>query len=355
MECCDGGDLKTLLKNCKKSGDYICEDVIWKIFSQMLLALDECHNKSPNKVLHRDLKPANIFLDEQSNVKLGDFGLSRLMGDQSLFAYSYVGTPYYMSPEQIEESRYNEKSDIWSAGCLLYEMAALHPPFEATNHLSLAMKIKSGKYERVPMRYSDHLQKTIESMISVDPETRPTAEELLQIPQVAIRVREKKLKDKAYRRKIKEVELCRKEKELRKLELILKKKEDDLREQERRLLQKEQEIHMGSFKVLAPLKIDQKINRLRSRQPNSMSLNTMNFKNMLANAKKLDTYDDNDKENYPINGYEAKQRIPTSYETMQQTYKALKVRTRNFSGDFHDVFSNLNTRKSQDFIKLHMR
>jgi len=56
-----------------------------------------------------------------------------MMGDESVFAYTHVGTPYYMSPECISEQRYNEKSDIWSAGCILYEMAALRAPFEATN------------------------------------------------------------------------------------------------------------------------------------------------------------------------------------------------------------------------------
>ena len=82
--------------------------------------------------MHRDIKPSNIFLDKKENVKLGDFGLSRIMGDESLFAFTHVGTPFYMSPEQISESRYNEKSDIWSVGCILYELVSLRPPFEAT-------------------------------------------------------------------------------------------------------------------------------------------------------------------------------------------------------------------------------
>jgi NIMA (never in mitosis gene a)-related kinase len=56
-----------------------------------------------------------------------------MMGDESVFAYTHVGTPYYMSPEQIAEQRYNDKSDIWSAGFIIYEMAALRAPFEATN------------------------------------------------------------------------------------------------------------------------------------------------------------------------------------------------------------------------------
>lgn len=100
--------------------------------------------------MHRDLKPGNVFFDGNGNVKLGDFGLSRMMGDESVYAYTHVGTPYYMSPEQISDQRYNEKSDIWSVGCVVYEFAALRAPFEATNQIQLAMKIKSGKIERIP-------------------------------------------------------------------------------------------------------------------------------------------------------------------------------------------------------------
>ena len=74
-----------------------------------------------------------MFFDVDENVKLGDFGLSRMMGDESIFAYTHVGTPYYMSPELIAEKAYNDKSDIWAAGCVLYEMVALCAPFEATN------------------------------------------------------------------------------------------------------------------------------------------------------------------------------------------------------------------------------
>ncbi len=102
------------------------------MLAQLTLALLECHRrKDGTKILHRDLKPGNVFFHADDTVKLGDFGLSRMMDDESVFAYTHVGTPYYMSPEQISEQRYNEKSDVWSAGCVLYEMAALRAPFEA--------------------------------------------------------------------------------------------------------------------------------------------------------------------------------------------------------------------------------
>lgn len=148
MEYCEGGDLAAIIRNTRKMKDHLAEDVIWKILMQITLGLYQCHRRQhiammqtsqnnstasecPQKILHRDLKPGNIFLDANKNVKIGDFGLARVMNQESQFAYTHVGTPYYMSPEQINECKYNEQSDIWSLGCIIYEMAALHPPFTA--------------------------------------------------------------------------------------------------------------------------------------------------------------------------------------------------------------------------------
>lgn len=103
MEYCQGGDIATLIRTSRKENKHIPEDMVWSILAQVLLALQACHNRSEGKILHRDLKPGNIFLDADYNVKLGDFGLSKMMGDESVFAYTHVGTPYYMSPEQITD------------------------------------------------------------------------------------------------------------------------------------------------------------------------------------------------------------------------------------------------------------
>lgn len=116
MEYCENGDMARLIKNCKRTKDYVLEEIVWKILSQMVYALYECHKRKGGKILHRDLKPGNVFLDKNHNVKIGDFGLSRVMGQESIYAYTRVGTPYYMSPEQINAKKYNDKSDIWSLG-----------------------------------------------------------------------------------------------------------------------------------------------------------------------------------------------------------------------------------------------
>jgi NIMA (never in mitosis gene a)-related kinase 2 len=235
MEYCEGGDMGSVIKKCKRDRDYLPEELVWKIFMQIALALHECHKRKEGKILHRDLKPANIFLDASMNVKLGDFGLSRVMGSNSEFASTHVGTPYYMSPEQISESRYNEKSDIWSLGCLLYEFASLNPPFEATNAAALAVKIRAGKFEKLPSRYSDELQRVTIWMLNVDWNSRPSVDDLLSLPQVSLRLREKKLRENQISLKKKEEELKKKEAEIAQLEEENRLKRIELEERENKL------------------------------------------------------------------------------------------------------------------------
>ena len=103
MELCEGGDIAKMIKVCKTKKSNFSEDFIWTILHQILNALLHCHTRKEGKIIHRDLKPGNVFLDQNNNVKLGDFGLSRVMGDESVFIKTRVGTPYYMSPEQIQE------------------------------------------------------------------------------------------------------------------------------------------------------------------------------------------------------------------------------------------------------------
>ena len=74
-------------------------EFVWKLFSQLVSALQECHKRDNGQhILHRDLKPANVFLDVNQNVKLGDFGLARVLSHDLSMAKTFVGTPYYMSP-----------------------------------------------------------------------------------------------------------------------------------------------------------------------------------------------------------------------------------------------------------------
>lgn len=186
MECCEGGDLQKLIQKCKETKSHFAEGFIWRVLYQISKALQGCHSHKSKKitVLHRDIKPANVFLDLNGNIKLGDFGLARVLNENEQFAETVVGTPYYMSPEIIKGSKYNRKSDIWSLGCLIYELCALTPPFTARRFEQLSKNISDGKFSRIPEMYSSDLQKIISFMLSVDHGYRPTIEIILHHPTV---------------------------------------------------------------------------------------------------------------------------------------------------------------------------
>ncbi|XP_053399869.1 serine/threonine-protein kinase Nek2-like isoform X2 [Mercenaria mercenaria] len=241
MEYCKGGDLSTIIAKNKREGTYLDEEFIWKILVQLTQALQECHQrKNGRAVLHRDMKPANVFLDTDKNVKLGDFGLARVLHHETSFANTYVGTPYYMSPELVNNMSYNEKSDIWSMGCVLYELCALHPPFTASNQTELNRKIRIGEFCRIPIRYSDDLNTVIRKMLHVEVSKRPSIEELLEDPLVSSR--RTKLDRKMSGQQRSSTDLKAWEMELRNLERELDEKKRDLERKERELNVREKMI-----------------------------------------------------------------------------------------------------------------
>ncbi|CAD5112429.1 DgyrCDS1651 [Dimorphilus gyrociliatus] len=185
MEFCEGGDLSSIIGKCKRDGEFVSEDFVWKMCVHLSSALQFCHNRcirGGRSILHRDLKPANIFLDSEQNAKLGDFGLARVLNHDNSFARTFVGTPYYMSPEQMNCMTYNEKSDVWSLGCLLYELCSLRPPFTASNQKELASKICKGKFPRIPHQFSDDLNNLIAALLRVEDYKRPTIDQVLDHP-----------------------------------------------------------------------------------------------------------------------------------------------------------------------------
>jgi len=236
MEYCEGGDLAQLVKKERKTGRHLPEDLIWSIFAQIAQALHECHSHSP-KILHRDLKSSNVFLTPDLTIKLGDFGLSRLLGDQSDYAYTRVGTPYYMSPELVNGEKYDERSDIWSLGCLLYEITALTPPFEAKTQAELSNKIRSGQVA-MPGWAGPELRRVIKWLMTVNTSHRPDINDVLNIPQAAMRLRGRKMQEVQGEIKRKLGEMERREGELKTMEENLKRKEEEIRTRERKAEEK---------------------------------------------------------------------------------------------------------------------
>ncbi|KAK3496795.1 G2-specific protein kinase nim-1 [Neurospora hispaniola] len=215
MEYCGNGDLGRVIRNLIKNNQYAEESFVWSIFSQLVTALYRCHYgvdppevgktvlglgstarpKPPSggmTILHRDLKPENVFLGEDNSVKLGDFGLSKVMQSHD-FASTYVGTPFYMSPEICAAEKYTLKSDIWSLGCIIYELCAREPPFNAKTHYQLVQKIKEGKIAPLPSVYSGELFATIKDCLRVNPDRRPDTATLLNLPIVRLMRKEKEV------------------------------------------------------------------------------------------------------------------------------------------------------------------
>lgn len=130
LELADGGDIGKLIRYFQKRNKLINEQTILKYFTQICSAVRYIHSK---RILHRDIKPANIFMTSDGVVKLGDFGLGRFFSQNTRDAHTLVGTFYYMSPERISGHGYDFSSDIWSVGCVLYELITLYSPFDITN------------------------------------------------------------------------------------------------------------------------------------------------------------------------------------------------------------------------------
>ena len=113
-------------------------------------------------------------------IKLGDFGIARVLSETKSKAKTVVGTPYYLSPEIIQSQPYSFKSDIWSLGVLLYEMCALQPPFNAQSLHMLAQKIITGKYADVPSHFSKNIPYLLGVMLNKDPAKRPSINQILK-------------------------------------------------------------------------------------------------------------------------------------------------------------------------------
>lgn len=179
QDYCDGGSLQDKIFEIKEKDESIKEEQIMQWFVQITMAVQHIHS---NKILHRDLKTQNVFLTKRDLVKIGDFGIAKVLENTIDMAETCCGTPCYLSPELCQDMPYSSKSDIWALGCLLHEVCSLKPAFSASNLVSLFYKIVSGNVEPFPPGYSKDISDLILIMMCKIPDDRPSAGAVLNIP-----------------------------------------------------------------------------------------------------------------------------------------------------------------------------
>ena len=184
MEFADDGDVFQRICECNKAQHWMKEKHIWKIIIQVVRGLKSLHDLN---ILHRDMKSANIFLYQDHTAKLGDLNVSKVAKKGLL--YTQTGTPYYASPEVWKDQPYDLKSDIWSMGCVLYEMCALVPPFRADDMNGLFKRVLRGQYPAIPSHYSMDLRQLIKALLQVAPAARPNCDQILEMPIVVKRIK----------------------------------------------------------------------------------------------------------------------------------------------------------------------
>ena len=176
MEFCCSGDLSKAIKYQQKMGEHFSEDtvVIWS--RQVASGLSYLEKKG---ILHRDLKPANIFLTSSRNLKIGDFGVSRWLDQKQHAAETFCGSPAYMAPEVVQGRKYDHRADLWSLGCVLYELCGLEKAFSGS--LAHVMEaVTRGHYKPLPPGQHPLVSSIVPQLLSLHPEHRPSAEQILR-------------------------------------------------------------------------------------------------------------------------------------------------------------------------------
>ena len=195
MQFAAGGDLQAQLRHHRSTREKMVEARVLKWCQQMLSALAYIHSLC---ILHRcesvaadamcslvfldsDVKPANVFLTENEDIKLGDFGISRVLEKGSSLASTHCGTPCYYSPERCRGQQYGTPSDVWALGCILFECLTLERPFKAQSLHDLVSSVLNQPTPKLPEDTNIALQEVIELALVKEPSQRGSVEALLRM------------------------------------------------------------------------------------------------------------------------------------------------------------------------------
>ena len=185
MEFMDNGDISGFINAHKKFKKPVREEEVWNILLQSMNALSYIHQK---KIIHRDIKPANLFMTNNKTIKIGDFGVSAKMEslktsvrEENFFSGTIVGTPLFMSPEMINNDDYDQKTDVYSMGCAIFELCYFQPPRKAApSSIPGVIIFQDLEINENKDYYSEQLKKILNEMIEINPEKRLSSKELCQ-------------------------------------------------------------------------------------------------------------------------------------------------------------------------------
>ena len=158
-------------RNRRAGGKLLSESLLIEWMAELLSAVSYLHR---HRILHRDIKSSNIFVTRKNHLKLGDFGVCKVLSTTTVCGRSMVGTPFYLAPEVCSGETYNETCDVWSLGVVFYEMCTLRKPFQGDNFLGIIREICHKDVEPFHTGLDARFENIVKNMLHRDPKLRPS-------------------------------------------------------------------------------------------------------------------------------------------------------------------------------------